>query len=294
MQVVAIAGVGLIGGSFALALRKAGFRGRIIGVSSPAAIREALRLGVIDEALPLEEAAAWSDLIYLSQPILRILDTIRRLDAIVRPGALITDAGSTKGEIVRCASEHIRRGRFLGGHPMAGKESRGVAEAEADLFRGRTYVLTPAAPAELEAPAAAELVDWIRRIGARPLVLDPDHHDRVVAFTSHLPQLVSTALAATLAGQTQLDALEQVAGPGLRDTTRLALSPFEIWRDILATNREPIRQALAAYLETLEGVWTKLGEDLGPDFQAGAEFAARLRERQASPPPDFEKGGAGR
>ena len=294
MQVVAIAGVGLIGGSFALALRKAGFGGRIIGVSSPATIQEALRLGVIDEALPLEEAAARSDLIYLSQPILRILDTIRRLDAVVRPGALITDAGSTKGEIVRCASEHIRRARFLGGHPMAGKESRGVAEAEADLFRDRTYVLTPAAPADLESAAATELVDWIRRIGARPLVLDPDHHDRVVAFTSHLPQLVSTALAATLAGQTQLDALEQVAGPGLRDTTRLALSPFDIWRDILVTNREPIRQALAAYLEKLEAVRTKLGEDLEPDFQAGAEFAGRLRERQASPPPDFEKGGASR
>lgn len=293
MQVVAVVGVGLIGGSFALALRKAGFRGRLIGVSSPATIQEALRLGVIDEELPLEEAAAQSDLIYLSQPILRILDTIRRLDAVVRPGALITDAGSTKGEIVRCAGEHIRRARFLGGHPMAGKESRGVAEAEADLFRDRTYVLTPATPADLEAPVAAELVDWIRRIGARPLVLDPDHHDRVVAFTSHLPQLVSTALAATLAAQKQLDALEQVAGPGLRDTTRLALSSFDIWRDILATNREPIRQALAAYLENLETLRAKPAQELASAFEAASGFAGRLRERRVASPKDSEGGGAG-
>lgn len=284
MQVVAIVGVGLIGGSFALALRQAGFSGRIIGVSSPATVAEALRRAVIDEALPLEEAAAASDLIFLAQPILRILETIRRLDAAVRPGALVTDAGSTKAEIVRCAREHLRRARFLGGHPMAGKESRGVAEAEAGLFRGRTWVLTPLEPSELESAPAAELVGWIRRIGARPLVLDPEQHDRLVAFTSHLPQLVSTALAATLAGQSHLGLLDQVAGPGLRDTTRLALSPFEIWRDILATNQEPVRQALAAFAETLDAIRKKLDGDLAGEFEAGAAFAERLRSASGRPP----------
>lgn len=277
MRVVAIVGVGLIGGSFALALRKAGFSGRILGVSSPATVAEALRRGVIDQALPLEEAAASSDLIFLAQPILRILETLRRLDNFIRPDALVTDAGSTKVEIVRCARQHLARARFLGGHPMAGKESRGVAQAEAGLFEGRTWVLTPREPSELESGPAAELVEWIRRIGARPLVLDPELHDRVVAFTSHLPQLVSTALAATLAVQTHLGSLDQVAGPGLRDMTRLALSPFEIWRDILATNQEPIRQALAAFTETLEAIRNKLDGDLAGEFQAGADFATRLR-----------------
>jgi prephenate dehydrogenase len=277
MQVVAIVGVGLIGGSFALALRQAGFSGRIIGVSSPATVAEALRRGVIDEALPLEEAAAASDLIFLAQPILRILQTIRRLDGAVRPEALVTDAGSTKAEIVRCAREHLRSASFLGGHPMAGKESRGVAEAEAGLFRGRTWVLTPLEPSELESPPVAELVEWIRRIGARPLVLDPEQHDRLVAFTSHLPQLVSTALAATLAGQSHLGSLDQVAGPGLLDTTRLALSPFEIWRDILATNQEPVRQALAAFADTIDAIRKKLDGDLAGEFEAGAAFAERLR-----------------
>lgn len=277
MRVVAIVGVGLIGGSFALALRKAGFSGRILGVSSPATVAEALRLGVIDHAAPLEEAAASSDLIFLAQPILRILETLRRLDNFIRPDALVTDAGSTKAEIVRCARRHLAHARFLGGHPMAGKESRGVAQAEAGLFEGRTWVLTPQEPSELESGPGAELVDWIRRIGARPLVLDAELHDRVVAFTSHLPQLVSTALAATLAGQSHLGSLDQVAGPGLRDTTRLALSPFEIWRDILATNREPVRQALAAFAETLEAIRNKLDGDLAGEFQAGADFARRLR-----------------
>jgi prephenate dehydrogenase len=277
MRVVAIVGVGLIGGSFALALRKAGYSGRIVGVSSPATVAEALRLRVIDQALPLEEAAAASDLMLLAQPILRILETLRRLDGLVRPEALVTDAGSTKAEIVRCARQHLRRARFLGGHPMAGKESRGVAEAEAGLFEGRTWVLTPQEGSELETGPAAEFVEWIRRIGARPLVLEPELHDRVVAFTSHLPQLVSTALAATLAGQSHLGLLDQVAGPGLRDTTRLALSPFEIWRDILATNREPVRQALAAFAETFEAIREKLDADLEGEFRAAAAFAQRLR-----------------
>src|SRR5262249_35867358 len=122
VNTVSIVGVGLIGGSFALALRKAGFSGRIIGVSSARTLAAALERGVIDEALPLEQAAAVSDLVYLSQPIEQILTTLPALDAHVRPGALVTDAGSTKHSIVERAAGCIRRGRFIGGHPMAGKE----------------------------------------------------------------------------------------------------------------------------------------------------------------------------
>jgi len=187
VKTVAIVGVGLIGGSFALALRKAGFQGRIIGVSSPATIDKAFSRGAIDEALPLAEAAAAADLVYLSQPISRIIETLKVLDT----DALVTDAGSTKAVICETARE-LKRGRFVGGHPMAGKESRGVEQADADLFRGRPYVLTSREP---------ELENWIDRIGARLVLLEPAEHDRQVAFVSHLPQLLSTALASVLAGK---------------------------------------------------------------------------------------------
>ncbi len=279
MEVVAIVGVGLIGGSFALALRKAGFPGRILGVSSPATVAEALRRGVIDEPVSLEEAARRSDLIYLSQPIRRILETLARLEGAIRPESLVTDAGSTKAEICRAAVRHLKGARFLGGHPMAGKESRGVEEAEPDLFRDRTYVLTPAAPEDLDWPQALEFLDWIRRIGARPVVLDAEEHDRLVAFTSHLPQLASTALAAMLEAQEQPERLEEVAGPGLRDMTRLARSPFEIWQDILETNSEAVREALEAYMRELEAIRASLGDKLEQRFRRGAEFARRLRAR---------------
>lgn len=283
MQTVAIVGVGLIGGSFALALRQAGFRGRILGVSSPRTTDKALALGVIDEALPLGEAAARADLVYLSQPILGIIETIPALNEAVRPEALVTDAGSTKARIVAAAREKLTRARFLGGHPMAGKESRGVEAAEADLFRNHTYVLTPGDEAELETPAAAELRRWIERIGARVLVLSPERHDEVVALASHLPQLASTALAATLAASPGSDELKEAAGPGLRDTTRLALSPFEIWSDILATNTGHIREALSAYIERLERIRNELPAGaIEEEFTAGSRLAAVLR----TPRPD--------
>jgi prephenate dehydrogenase len=279
MEAVAIVGVGLIGGSFALALRKAGFKGRILGVSSPATVEEALRRGVIDEATSLEDAARSSDLIYLSQPIRRILETIPQLEAVARPEALITDAGSTKAEICRTARRHLRRARFLGGHPMAGKESRGVAEAEADLFTDRPYVLTPAERTDLDSPQAVEFVDWLHRIGARPVVFSAEEHDRQVAFTSHLPQLVSTALAATLDSHEQSEKLEKIAGPGLRDMTRLALSPYDIWRDIFETNSEAVLAALDAYIRRLEAIRAAFGDNLEEQFRRAAEFTRRLRGR---------------
>jgi len=281
MQTVAIVGVGLIGGSFGLALKQAGFGGSIVGVSSEASIRAALARGAIDRSATLDEAARAADLLYLAQPIGRILDTLRHLDALVRPEALVTDAGSTKHAIVTEAHKHVRRCQFLGGHPLAGKEKRGVAEADAELFRSRTYVLTPGAPEELETPAARSFVEWLRRIGARPVVLGAAEHDRLVALTSHLPQLASTALAATLAATlTAPDDLE-IAGPGLIDSTRLALSPYELWRDILATNTESIDQALTAYINELEQLRENLRtRGAQEEFVRGAALAVRLRSRR--------------
>jgi prephenate dehydrogenase len=277
MQTVAIFGVGLIGGSFALALRKGGFGGRIIGVSSDQTIRAALDLGVIDEALPAREAASQADLLYLSQPIHKIAECLEELDAWVKPGALITDAGSTKTLIVDRATQKITRAQFLGGHPMAGRERRGVEAAEADLFQGRPYVLTPLTPGDLESPAAREFQEWIPRIGSFPIIMSAEEHDQTVAFTSHLPQLASTALAALL--ESRFNNQTRVYGPALVDSTRLALSSFEIWGDILDTNRDAVRLALASYIAKLEEFRGALDTPtLRRGFDAGARFAARLRD----------------
>ena len=159
METVAIVGVGLIGGSFGLALKKGGFSGKIVGVSSNDALRVALERGAIDEAATLAEAVPKADLVYLAQPIGRIIDTLRHLDPLVRPGALVTDAGSTKAAIVSAAQTFLHRAVFLGGHPMAGKERRGAAQADRDLFDGRAYVLTPEDAAPLESQPTRNFVD---------------------------------------------------------------------------------------------------------------------------------------
>jgi prephenate dehydrogenase len=279
MQSVAIVGTGLIGASFGLALRETGFRGPILGVSSVSAIQEARQAGAIDRSATLAEAAAECDLIFLSQSIGRILDTIRHLNPLARPGALITDAGSTKRQILETARQSIRRCQFLGGHPLAGKERRGASAAEAGLFRGHTWALTPDDPSQLDTPAAREFIGWIERAGARPLVLDADEHDRVVALTSHLPQLASTALAATVAGDLKAPAHFRVAGPGLSDMTRLALSSYDLWRDILATNAEHIDRALGAYIQKLEHMRENLRtRQLQDEFCRGAGLAKQVRQ----------------
>ena len=265
--VVSVVGVGLIGGSFALALRKAGFTGKIIGVSSPETVRAAVDRGVIDEALPLRAAAGQSDLIYLAQPIEKILSTLDELDPHVLAGTLITDAGSTKSAIVARAAKRIHRGRFVGGHPMAGKQTRGVQEAEADLFRGRPYVL-------MSRDAALE--EWIRHMGAQVVFLDAAEHDRLVALTSHLPQLISTALASSIAEEPRA---AQVAGPAAIDLTRLAMSPYEIWRDIFATNSSAIDDALAAFIKKLEELRGMLGDrGIEQEFARAAGAAQTLRQ----------------
>jgi prephenate dehydrogenase len=238
---------------------------------------------VIDEAMPLRDAAGQSELIYLAQPIARILETLDEIDPHVYPGTLITDAGSTKSAIVARAGKRIRRGRFIGGHPMAGKQSRGIGEAEVDLFHGRPYVLTTSSSTESTGVMAssvpssldAELERWIKRIGARVVIMTPEEHDRLVALTSHLPQLISTALAAAIANE---PGASRVAGPAAVDLTRLALSPYEIWRDIFATNSVAIDDALAVFIHKLEELRAKLrSPEIEKEFERAASSARELR-----------------
>ena len=275
MRKVAIVGVGLIGGSLGLALRrKAGFEGEILGVSSAGTIQEAVGVGAIDRGATLEEAAASADVIYLAQPISGILATLGRLRPMIRPDCLVTDAGSTKVRIME-AAESIPL--FLGGHPMAGKESRGVTSADAGLFEGRPYVFTPR-KGEDGKPAYASFVKWISLCGAVPVFLQPHEHDRIVAFTSHLPQLASTALASAVGSQVTDDQALAVSGSGLRDATRLALSSWDIWKDIIETNGESIVHALSVYIDKL----TKMRENLqtqqtGDEFSFAANVAKRVR-----------------
>jgi len=160
---------------------------------------------------------------------------------------------------------------------MAGKERRGAAAADGGLFRGRTWALTPDEPSELATPAARDFRSWLDRIGARIQVLDAEEHDRVVALTSHLPQLASTALAATVADRLAAPHW-QMAGPGLEDMTRLALGSYDLWRDILATNTEHIERALAVYIQKLEHMRENLRtRQLQEEFERGAGLAGRLR-----------------
>ena len=265
LKSIAIVGVGLIGGSFGLALRKAGFTGRILGVSSARSIDAALARHAIDRGATLDEAAA-CDVVFLSQPISGILETLRRLDPLVRPDTLVTDAGSTKQAIVDEAARSLRRCTFLGGHPMAGKAVRGVAEADADLFRGRPWILT----ADIDHPFRS----WIAAIGAREIILDAARHDRLVAWGSHLPQLASTSLAAVIGDRAPEAA--QIAGPGLLDTTRLAMGSYDLWRDILETNAREVSAALDAYIAKLQS----LRGNLAAEFEKANAFAATLRDRR--------------
>jgi len=275
METVAIFGVGLIGGSFALALRHAGFKGVILGVSSPRTIEQAVALRVIDAGVDEETAARQADLIYLAQPIHEILNSIARLNPWVKPEALVTDAGSTKTAVTQHASRYLRRCEFLGGHPLAGKETAGVSSAEPQLFQGRKYVVTPFHSEQLAVTAVRNFLIWLDKIGAVRVVLDPAEHDRAVAYTSHVPQLAATALALALKNSgANLD----VFGPGVLDMTRLAMSPFSVWKDILETNSSEIRSALSIYIAALQRLTDAVGsEDMRNQFEQGADLARQLR-----------------
>jgi prephenate dehydrogenase len=276
-----IVGVGLIGGSLALALRAGGYRGRIVGVSRPETIEEAVRAGVIDRGVGYEDlagAAAAADLIVLSSPIARIIDHLAVLGAAaLREGVVITDVGSTKRRILDAAAASLPpRARFIGGHPLAGSQERGVGAADPFLFQNAYYVLTP--PPGAPAADVERLGRLLVRTGARLMVLDAPTHDAIAAAISHLPQLLAVSLVRFLdgLGEHRADAVHLAAG-GFRDMTRIASSPYSVWRDIIETNRDAIGGVVERFLEHVRATVLALdGRALEADFERAARTRAEI------------------
>ena len=247
---ITIIGTGLIGGSFGLAARKAGFTGRITGCDREHVLRQARDFGAIDEAHTSAEAAVHgSDLVVLATPVGSIIDLIERIGPLVSPDALITDVGSTKSEIMARARDVFGSSvakRFLPGHPMAGKEHSGIEHADARLFDGAVWLLTPYPDQKPENdPRLADFTFLVGKFGSRLLSIDAAEHDRVCALVSHLPQMISTAFASTLVDELGDDPQAgAIGGRALREMTRIAGSPYSMWRDIALTNTKNIHDAL--------------------------------------------------
>jgi prephenate dehydrogenase len=282
---VAIAGLGLIGGSIALAIRDRWPGTRVVGIDRPAVIAHVLGSGAIDRGAPGVTGIADVDLVILAAPIRQNMALLRELAAAPRTAVVITDVGGTKREIVEESRRIDPALPFVGGHPIGGAERGGFAFARPDLFEGRPWIFTPHDPAPdqtggVTASAAAEstplhrLDRFVRGLGARPAVMEAGAHDRLMAFLSHLPQLTVSALMETAGREAGTEGL-RLAGRGLVDSTRLASSPADVWRDICATNSEAIGEALDRLIARL----TELRADLSRGAAVDAVFdeAARWR-----------------
>jgi len=286
---VAIVGTGLIGGSFALALRKHFPDSVVVGWDKPHVLRQALERSAIHEGNPdLALAVAGTDLIYVALPVGQTIETLPEIARLASPNALVTDACSTKRSVCAVAAESFHEGgaHFLGGHPMAGKEISGIAAADANLFRGSKYALIRASSKEKaiqeREPRVAQFVAAIEKMGAEPVWLDADAHDRAAAVVSHLPQLLSVALAGVVRDQTDETGLPvTLAGRGLRDALRLAGSPYSVWRDIILTNSDNLERVLDQMIQALEQVRSDLRtRALEEEFSAAGELYKILRDMQ--------------
>ena len=283
IQRVAVLGTGLIGGSFALALRKFTTDIHVCGWDRTEVVNEAHTRGAIHEKFhgDLAPAIGKADLIYIALPISTTIDLFPEIAKHAAPRALITDACSTKLRIIQAAAElfHPEAGPlFLGGHPMAGRELSGIAHADADLFRNATYALIGSSDETHDSRVVA-FVKILEKLEARTLWLGAQQHDYAVGMASHLPQLAAVALGAFLYDHLDENGLPiTLAGPGLRDTLRLAGSSYNTWRDIVLTNREVLSAALDLYARRLDELRERLGSrDLETDFDAANELYKLLR-----------------
>jgi prephenate dehydrogenase len=270
---ITIIGTGLIGGSFGLALKKYGFKGRVIGCDRAPVLERARAKGAIDQgSTDPSEAARGSQVILLAAPVGAITELIGRLGPVLPPKTLLTDAGSTKVEVLKHATAVFGKNtgrRFLAGHPMAGKEQSGVEFADPDLFQAAAWLLTPVPHQEIYSGLSGEFLELVESVGARIASLDAAEHDELCAWISHLPQMISTALAAALVEQYGEGApLLEAGGRALREMTRISASPYSMWRDVALTNKKNIADALHKLEQRLAHIRENLDtKELAMEFE---------------------------
>ncbi len=283
IQRVTILGTGLIGGSFALALRKYAPDMHIAGWDRAEVVEQAQKSGALNQGFfdSLAPALHNSDLVYIALPISTTMDLLPEIARHAPSHALVTDASSTKQRITQAAAEFFPQAGgpyFLGGHPMAGRELSGFEHADADLFRNATYALT-SDTGEIRDPRVVAFVKILGKMGARPVWLGAKQHDYAVGLASHLPQLAAVAMASFLYDHLDENGLPiTLAGPGLRDSLRLAGSPYATWRDIVLTNREVLSAALDLFARRLDDLRERLdSRELEGDFNSANELYKLLR-----------------
>lgn len=258
---IAIVGVGLMGGSIGLAFKRKKPEIHRIGIDASSVIDEAIALSAIDEGTTpdhLKDAIGTADLVFLCTPIHEILRLLPEVARNVKPGALVTDVGSTKKRIVEMADELFSENRhFIGGHPMAGSEGRGIKWADALLFENAVYVLTPSRP--IPPGLMKTFGETIELLGAKILLLSPNLHDRIAAAVSHLPQILAVTLMNLVAKhQTNSPYFLKLAAGGFRDMTRIASSPYELWHPIIETNQEEILAFVDEFIDALKQMKQKI------------------------------------
>ncbi|MBS0507954.1 MAG: prephenate dehydrogenase/arogenate dehydrogenase family protein [Proteobacteria bacterium] len=249
-------GCGLMGGSFALAMKKAGLVQRVVGYSkSPSTTERARQLGVIDvEAPSALLAAAGADIVLLAVPVAATEATLKAIKHLITPQVLVMDVGSTKADVVQAARRALREqfGSFVPAHPITGREVSGVEHAEAELYRGRQVILTPTERTLTAQLRRAEEL-WTQ-LGSRVSSMAPESHDAAFAAVSHLPHMLAFAMLSSIISQPKSDELLALAGPGFRDFTRIAASDPKMWRDILRANRDEVLAQSQLFKQALQGL----------------------------------------
>ena len=279
-KTLAIFGVGLIGGSVSLALKAAGQTGVVLGVGrNQDALQEAVELGVITSAVTPQEAAREADVILLATPVGQFPEILRSIKPFLRPDVVITDAGSTKGDVAAAAREALGDllPRFVPAHPIAGAEKSGVAAARAELFTGKNVVLTPLAETAPDALVKADAL-W-RACGANVAHMSTETHDAIFAAVSHLPHVLAFALVAEIAYRPNAEQLFGFCAGGFRDFTRIAGSSPEMWRDISLHNRDALLQEMQAYQGRLSEIVEALERNDGAALEALFTCAREARSR---------------
>jgi prephenate dehydrogenase len=273
---IAIVGLGLIGGSIALAVRERWPSVRVVAVDRPPVLAHAAGSGVIDRAAGSVAEIGHPDLLVLAAPVRQNVQLLAQAAQCLNGSTLVTDVGGTKRDIVE-AAKTLPEGQplFVGGHPIGGAEHGGFGFARPDLFRGKPWIFTPDRTTTSE--ALDRLSRFVRGLGARPTTMDASDHDRLMAFVSHLPQLTASALMQVVGEAAGSDGL-RVAGRGLTDTTRLASSPATTWREVCATNADVLTTALDALITTLMKLRADLetGNTVEQVFDEAARWRAEL------------------